>query len=375
MELIEPVTLISRREEIIDFFNEIISVKSRVTVQKEIDENFFHYSQYVIFDLTSFSGDFVFLQKDLLKFYNYKIIFIVTSSLESEIANAFLDTCLFVLPFPCSCELAKSFLNIFLIKKEMLKNDKENFITEKKSLVSEVLLGDSPLMYNLRSKIVEASKMDYPILLLGETGTGKTTAARVIHQMSKRKDNKFVEYNSSNLKDELADSVLFGTEEGAYTDAKENYGLIKKADGGTLFLDEIGLISPVIQSKFLSIFDNGEYYRVGGTSKKKVDVKYIFATNEDIALKRLNNEFRDDFFYRIQACSIEFPPLREHKEDIRLLARTIAQKEGKIPTENLLRKLEDYSWPGNIRQLKNCILVGCKISNTELLDSKDVNIY
>ena len=143
--------------------------------------------------------------------------------------------------------------------------------------------------------------------------------------------------------------------EGAYTDGKGQQGFFQDADGGTLFFDEISSTSLEFQSKLLTVLDSGEIFKVGSNSKIKVNVRTIFATNEKLELKIAEGLFRKDLYYRISANIIRIPPLRERRCDIVEIAKEIAKTKDKIFTEGALRKLEEYSWPGNVRQLEQCI--------------------
>lgn len=223
----------------------------------------------------------------------------------------------------------------------------------------------------VKKAIVSASQNDMPVLLLGETGTGKSTAARIIHDLSKRKIKPYVHINSSNVDDTFAETELFGSEKGAYTDAQKRDGKFKTADGGTLFIDEIGNASKRIQGKLLTILDTGNYYSVGSDVLKKTDVRLICATNADLKLKIMKGEFRKDLLYRIAGYVIYLPTLRERKKDIGLIAKYIAGKSGKTISELAVKKLESFSWPGNIRQLQFCLERACRTQKSEI-DIQDI---
>ncbi|MCR4579979.1 MAG: sigma 54-interacting transcriptional regulator [Treponema sp.] len=223
--------------------------------------------------------------------------------------------------------------------------------------------GTSPATRELRAKIEKAVMLDGSVLLLGETGTGKSTAANVIHQLSKRKEKLFRSINVATLPDNLTCSILFGTEKGAYTDAVKSEGLYKIADGGTMFLDEIGVASPLLQAMLLTFMDTGTFFKMGGTNIEKVDVRSIFATNASIGEMLQNGSFRMDLFFRISDSVIEIPPLRERKEDLRIIAGNYVVKKERVLSEAAFQKLEGYHWPGNIRELHQCLdraIANCK---------------
>jgi DNA-binding NtrC family response regulator len=201
------------------------------------------------------------------------------------------------------------------------------------------------------------------ILLLGETGTGKDTLARVIHEHSPRRDKPFVIVNCASLSENLLESELFGYEKGAFTDAKaRKFGQIELADGGTVYLDEIGEIPIGFQAKLLRFIDTQTFYRVGGTRELSVNVRIIASTNRDLREEMQRGNFREDLFYRLNVISLTIPPLRERKEDIPLLVDRFIEQfnaefnyhvEGMstLATDLLLK----YHWPGNVRELKNVI--------------------
>lgn len=201
------------------------------------------------------------------------------------------------------------------------------------------------------------------VLLLGETGTGKEVFAKAIHAESKRTEKPFVAINCSAFTKDLLEGELFGHKAGAYTSAvKDKKGLIETADGGTLFLDEIGELNSDLQAKLLRVLENGEFIKLGDVKTTTVDVRIIAATNRDLAKEVSGNRFREDLFYRLNAFTITLPPLRERRPDIPELARyflnVFAQRESKPGltfSKEALRALEDYSWKGNIRELRNVV--------------------
>ncbi len=210
----------------------------------------------------------------------------------------------------------------------------------------------------LARKIAPASTT---VLLLGETGTGKEVFAKAIHAESRRSAKPFIAINCSAFTKDLLEGELFGHKAGAYTGAvKDKKGLIELADGGTLFLDEIGEMNIDLQAKLLRVLENGEFIKLGDVKTTKVDVRIIAATNRELAKEVLEGRFREDLFYRLNTFTISLPALRERKEDIKELAdfflKTVASREQKIPpklTTESLAALKNYSWKGNIRELRN----------------------
>lgn len=229
------------------------------------------------------------------------------------------------------------------------------------------LVGNSISLCEARELIDRFSSNDFPVLISGETGTGKELVARDLHRKSERANNKFLAINCAALPDEIAESIFFGHEKGSFTDADGRaLGGFELASGGTLFLDEVGELSPTVQCKLLKVLDSGLITRVGGEKDIQVDVRIIAATNRDLRQLVLNNGFSEQLFYRLNVCEIEMPPLREHPEDIerislRLLEKNMAiasQKELLGFTSLAIEKLQSHNWPGNVRELENVIKRG-----------------
>ena len=223
------------------------------------------------------------------------------------------------------------------------------------------IIGKSAPLQDLLSLIRTLAPSDTTVLVTGETGTGKELAARLIHQLSRRKDRRFVAVNCGALPETLLESELFGHEKGSFTGAiAQKKGKFELAEGGTLFLDEIGDISPAVQVKLLRVLQEREFQRVGGTSDLKANIRLIAATNRDLLTMMEQNQFRQDLFYRLNVIQLYVPALRERPEDIAELAQhfvqRFAEKTGKSTaalTPDALQLCLSYKWPGNIRELEN----------------------
>jgi DNA-binding NtrC family response regulator len=217
---------------------------------------------------------------------------------------------------------------------------------------------------------------DCPVLILGETGTGKELLARYIHQHSRRKDKAFLAINCGALTEELLANELFGHEKGAYTGAvSTKKGLLEVASGGTLFLDEITEMSPTMQVKFLRVLQEKEFIRLGGTEPIKVDVRIIAATNRDIKKEIEKGRFREDLYYRLNVISFNLPPLCQRKEDIPLLCYYFLNKyakemnkEVKEISEEAMELLLSYDYPGNVRELENIIARAVALTNSSKIE-------
>jgi len=236
-------------------------------------------------------------------------------------------------------------------------------------------------LYHLLDKVIDS---DSTVLIQGENGTGKELIAKAIHYNSGRKDRRFVVQNCSAFNDNLLDSELFGHKKGAFTGAiSDKQGLFEVADGSTFFLDEIGDMSPSLQVKLLRVLQEGTFIPVGDTQPKKVDVRIIAATNRDLKKMVEQGQFREDLYYRINVINIRIPQLHERKEDITLLVDHFLRKQSKGNRAKLrklsrdcFRRLMEYNWPGNIRELENeierlVVLAGDeKVIGEELLSSR-----
>ncbi len=225
------------------------------------------------------------------------------------------------------------------------------------------LIGDSPVMRDLKTQIDTAAPTEGRVLISGENGTGKELVARQIHLCSKRAQGPFTEVNCAAIPEELIESVLFGHEKGAFTGAiQRKRGHFELADGGTIFLDEIGDMSLMTQARILRILQEHRFERVGGTETLEVNVRVIAATNKDLEIEMREGRFREDLYYRLNVLPIHVPPLRQRAEDIRALGEHFMKRFGaenasdpKRISPEALQKLEAYSWPGNVRELQNII--------------------
>lgn len=233
------------------------------------------------------------------------------------------------------------------------------------------IIGESLAMRSLLSLIMKVAPTDSTVFILGESGTGKELVATSIHEQSLRKDKPFIKLNCAAIPEELLESELFGHEKGAFTGATSfKRGKFDMANNGTIFLDEIGDMPFSLQAKILRIIQEREFYRVGGTSTIKVDVRFIASTNQNLDQMVKEGKFREDLFYRLNVFSLHMPPLRERKEDIPLLVDHFLEKPSK-PVEissTALQMLMAYSWPGNIRELQNTIERASVICDGEFIE-------
>ena len=241
----------------------------------------------------------------------------------------------------------------------------------------ENVLGESAAVKDAIAMAKKVALTNTSVLLLGETGTGKEVFAQAIHHGSNRRSKNFVAFNCSTFSKDIVESELFGHKQGAFTGAvKDQKGLIEEANGGTLFLDEIGEMPLELQAKLLRILEVGEFIKLGDTKPTRSDFRLIAATNKDLQKESEEHRFRSDLFYRLNVFQIKLPALRERVKDIETLAKHFVQQySAKINKPVLtidtgfLQKLEQYKWPGNIRELKNIIERTVILADGEILTS------
>ncbi|GIU46647.1 sigma-54 dependent transcriptional regulator [Shewanella algidipiscicola] len=259
-----------------------------------------------------------------------------------------------------------------------IMNTRHQHCTADKSL--NLLLGDSAAICNLKAQITKIAAADEPILLSGETGTGKGLCANLIHNLSRRHLGPFVVVNCGALPASLIHSELFGHEKGAFTGADKQYiGRIERANSGTLFLDEIGDLSLDLQINLLHFLEDHYIERLGGNKKIDIDCRIIFASHINLETAVDEGRFREDLYYRINILHIEIPSLRDHCEDINLLSNAYLQKFSPPRTHYCLTNkarqvMEQYEWPGNVRELKNRIHRAVIMASSEHLSEIDLGL-
>lgn len=241
------------------------------------------------------------------------------------------------------------------------------------------ILGESKVLKDAVSLAQKVSGTDVPVLLTGETGTGKEVFAQAIHYSSKRARQNFVAVNCSSFSKELLESEMFGHKAGSFTGAlKDKKGLFEEANNGTIFLDEIGEMAFELQAKLLRILETGEYIKIGDTKPTRVNVRIIAATNRNLSQEIVAGRFREDLFYRLSVFQIHLPPLRERAGDIRLLAKafikSFAEQLARPVVEiapAFLEALDSQPWKGNIRELRNVIersMIVCESGHLDIAD-------
>lgn len=246
---------------------------------------------------------------------------------------------------------------------------------------SDIMVGESKALANLREMIYQVAESDVTILITGESGTGKEIVADMVHKYSNRVGKPFLKFNCAAVSESLLESDLFGYEKGAFTGASScRKGKFEIVDGGTIFLDEIGDISANMQAALLRVLENGEIVRVGGTLAVKTDVRVIAATNVDLVEAVNAGKFRQDLYYRLNVIALHQPPLRERKEDIVPLAthflkkyRKIFKKKIDFLPDSVISTLLHYDWPGNIRELENVMQRAVLYSRNNMITATDID--
>jgi TyrR family helix-turn-helix protein len=247
----------------------------------------------------------------------------------------------------------------------------------------DALLGDSAPMRTLKARAQRVAALDAPLLIGGETGTGKELLARACHAASNRRNASFLALNCAALPESLAESELFGYAPGAFTGAQRGGkpGLLELAGGGTVFLDEIGEMSPYLQAKLLRFLSDGSFRRVGGEREEKADVRIISATHRDLERMVREGSFREDLFYRLNVLNLDMPPLRDRGQDILLLGRhfiaqacTQIQRPACRLAPSTYPALLSNRWPGNVRQLQNVLFRAAAICESNIIDIGDLDI-
>lgn len=268
-------------------------------------------------------------------------------------------------------------LELILLKameKKQLKDENENM---KRLIESEqsnnTIIGNSRTIQKVIELTKHVANSNIPILIQGETGTGKELFAKALHEWSERKNEQFVAINSGALPEQLLESELFGHAKGAFTGAhQDKKGLVEVANRGTLFLDELGEMPLTLQVKLLRFLETGEFRRVGDVKLRKVDVRIVAATNRNIETEVKEERFREDLYYRLNVIQIVVPPLRDRKEDIEILINHFLKRKSewryKQFSNEAIKALHNYHFPGNVRELFHVVERGCLLSGAHAVD-------
>ena len=280
--------------------------------------------------------------------------------------------------------LKKERVESVLAELQDLRKEMAHAVTIAKDLIAPaatcVIVGRSALVMSLCEKIARIAQVEVPVLITGETGTGKDLVAEAIAQLSSRFGKPFVVINSAAVPETLLESELFGHEKGAFTGAvAAKEGMLRAADGGCVFFDEVGELPPALQGKLLRFLQTQTFYPVGSTREVQVNVRVISATNRDLASMVREGRFREDLYHRLRVAAVHVPPLRERKKDIIPLVQCLfyrhshtAQKPIKGVTQAFLDALQEYDWPGNIRELENTLRSAIALCKTDYLTTHEL---
>ena len=242
------------------------------------------------------------------------------------------------------------------------------------------IIGESPVIVKVLNTIEKVANTDATVLVTGDTGTGKELVAHALHDQSSRKGEKFVTVNCAAIPKDLLESELFGHEKGAFTGAtRSTVGKFQSAHKGTIFLDEIGEMESSLQAKLLRVIQDGEIEKIGRTEPIKVNVRVVAATNRDLEKEVEAGRFREDLYFRLNVLTIQMPPQRERKDDIRPLAEHFLQKYRKATKREVetihpetMKRLAEYDWPGNVRELENAIQRAVILTENKAIQPHDL---
>ena len=287
--------------------------------------------------------------------------------------------------------IAKPFdhTELILMIQRIIKERKltlENSVLKKelaKDFTVAGMIGDCPAMLDVNKRIQKVAPMNTSVLILGETGTGKELVARAIHEYSDRHTSAMISINCAAIAENLIESELFGYNKGAFTGAEKDHpGLIEAASGSTLFLDEIGELSLEVQARLLRVLQENEVRRVGSTQTRNVDIRLIAATHKDLPQMVDEHLFRSDLYFRLNVFDICLPPLKERGQDIIRLARHLlsdmVKKMAHSPIQfspEVLKKFQDYNWPGNIREMQNVIERAVILSDDDEISLDQISLF
>ncbi|MEM7465982.1 MAG: sigma-54 dependent transcriptional regulator [Pseudomonadota bacterium] len=309
------------------------------------------------------------LIQELLAFnQRMKILVLSGQSDRANIQHALTLGAVDFVPKPCDAELLRSRL-----RHQLLILDAERTVPKDAAPEQEVLLGESSAIRTLRELVQQFADTPFPVLIEGESGCGKELVANCLHTQSERQDEPFVTINCAAFTAELLEAQLFGHAKGAFTGAdQQRVGFFEQSGQGTLFLDEVGEMPAALQTKFLRVLENGEFYRVGETIPRKAQARIIAATNRDLRKAVSNGAFRQDLYHRLSVLSVSVPPLRARNGDWRLLFSYFQdQYQETVPSFSLSaaaeKLLTDYPFPGNVRELRNIVIrLGAKYPRQEI---------
>ena len=371
---ISNVILFSCNRSVINLCRRALESFCKIQVVESISQSILSlrvFSNPVIIDTESFTNAVAQLAGVSVKYSQF--IFLVRRNNYLLEEYMMYSSCV---PFPCDLEILRETVKSrfpFISDIQLLPMRRKHAIGNIDTSGFEQLIGSSEVITDVKRQLARVAAKELTVLLLGESGTGKTLAAKLIHNNSCRRSKNFISVDMATVVEGLAESDLFGTVPGAYTGAVRRAGKFARADGGTLFLDEIGEVPLSLQPKLLRVIETGNYCNVGSDIEHHVDIRLICATNENLPRSVREGRFRSDLYYRMEDYTIVMPPLRKRLGDIKAIVDFFLAGKNKELSDSALAKLMQYDWPGNIRQLKNCLRRAWIMSKDEVIQSEFIN--
>ncbi len=366
---LSQISLISKRPEIIVFFERLLSSKNPAKIYSSIglfiecvqqDEQAQNCVVIVDGSVIGSSDEIEFFVSGK-NISLQKVFFIESSQSDFKVFLEFENLKLNMLPFPCDYIVAQSLLKDFLLD---LAGENSQKSCEILPPTLKRFAGTSFSTKSLRNNFYTFGKTDLPLIIEGESGTGKTLAAELIHSISLRKSKRFRRINMPCIQPEIAEAELFGSVSGAFTGAKDKKGILQELDGGTVLFDEVSEIPLPVQAKLLKFLDSGCFCRVGSTKESYSDVRIISATNVNLEERVKRGLFRRDFYERLKGKVISIPSLNSRKEDIDALVSNFLLENGfdsVVFTKEAIDVLKEKNWTGNVRELEYCLSLTCSV--------------
>lgn len=370
------ISLISLRADIIRFVKTACSDMIPLNVSSSFSEASVSLCSLLIIDASIFQNSNSVFAEQAEARSNFSIC-IIPAGINSNILGYVERKFPYIISYPIKTEYFRDFC-IRIMNQIYLEDGSCNSFIKQGEIIPESIsgyfCGESELIKCVRKQILNAACSCEPVLLLGETGTGKTTAAKMIHIMSERNEKEMISVSLSTVVESLAESAFFGHTKGSFTSAdSEGKGYFEVADGSTLFLDELGTASLSIQAMLLTVLETGNYKKVGKDEECHSDVRLIFATNADIPRMLREGALRYDLYFRIYDNVINLPPLRKRKEDIRGLVLKYLEHESVLISEDAMERLENYNWPGNIRELHKCLRRALRNADNNVITADSID--
>ncbi len=378
---LSQVSLISKRMEVVAFFEKLLGNKCPAKVYPNVnlfiesvlqDEQ--NRNSVAIVDILAIaSSDEIDFFIDEKYISLQKVFFIESIQSDFKIFHEFENLKLNIIPFPCDYIVAMNQLKQFVFS----DSGKSEKVAENLPSTLRRFAGTSFSTKSLRNNFYTFGKTDLPLIIEGESGTGKTLAAELIHSISLRKSKRFRRINMPCIQPEIAEAELFGSVSGAFTGAKDKKGILQELDGGTVLFDEVSEIPLPVQAKLLKFLDSGCFCRVGSTKETYSDVRIISATNVNLEERVRCGLFRRDFYERLKGKVISIPSLNSRKEDIDALVKNFLLENGFdsiVFTKEAIDVLKEKNWTGNVRELEYCLALTCSVrgENKKVIGPEDL---